>query len=151
MADNATRSYILENAAEWARRERKWHRRLEWERRWKWIGAGAPPVVAAAGGLVVHLWGHQTLVVVVAPLLLGLIGLRSLVASGRISEGKYEEVWAIADRVSKVYRSLRARLDDGEDPALLRVAADAVEAEARLGVPEALRGAIRLASGTGHP
>lgn len=138
-ANSATRDYILENAAEWARRERKWHRRLEWERRWKWLGAGAPAVVAAAGGLSVYLWGHQTLALVLAPLLLSLIGLRSLVANGRMNDGKFEEVWVVADRVAKAYQSLRVRMDDGEDPATLRKLADALEAEARLGVPEALR------------
>lgn len=138
----ATQRYLSENAKEWTRRERKWHRRLEWERAWKWIGAGAPAVIAAVGGLIVHFVGHQTLVLAVTPVLLSLLGLRAVVAANRISEGKYDTVWATSDRIAKAYQAILARVDDGEDPRRLRRLADALEAEGRVGIPDSLKAVL---------
>lgn len=132
----------MDGAREWARRERKWHRRLEWERSWKWIGAGAPAVIAAIGGLIVHFAGHQTLVIAVTPVLLSLLGLRALVAANRISEGKYDTVWATSDRIAKAYASILARMEDGEDLRKLRRLADSLEAEGRVGIPDTLKAVL---------
>lgn len=147
----AIQRYLSDNAKEWSRRERKWHRRLEWERSWKWIGAGAPAVIAALGGLIVHFAGHQTLVIAVTPVLLSLLGLRAVVAANRISEGRYDTVWATSDRIAKAYASILARMDDGEDPRKLQRLADALEAEGRVGIPDTLKALLMSDRGDEDP
>ena len=142
-----TRLDLIESRAEtWARRADKWHRALNRERAWLWLGAAAPAAVAAACalGTSVH-WGYAAEASSVGAVITALISVRAHAARSRLDLGKIEQAWVCADRVAEHYRGLLARFGRN-DPGDLLSCSQKLEAAARFGVPASLSEVLRETS-----
>lgn len=129
---------LRQRAADWVRRERKWHMRLEKERAWASaapVGAGLLAAVAAAA-VAVNATGALTVPLAAAwPAVALVLGsawqYRGGLARNRLDASKLHSVWLAADRAAEFYRSLLSRLDDGGDVRKLVAESDEFERLAR--------------------
>lgn len=132
---------IRQWAADWARREIKWHKRLETERRWSWLTAAIPILIAALIGMGT-VWGVSLKITSSGGLLTAIVGWRAQMANHRLTVAKYGDVWASAERIAELYKALIAELEDGEPIKAVFQRAKKIESTARSGVHPELAAAL---------
>lgn len=143
---------LVERRLEWANRSGRWSRSKARTRRLLATLSVLPALPAAAIPVYAGFGGAKLAAV---SGLLGLISalLTALYARFRTiaAEEKAESAWLVADRLSRAYAGLVARLLLGDPPSRLLLAGDLLEASARFGAPEGLvselKAAARFAAG----